>query len=57
MVSTPLLPKNVVFEGTLLGCIPMLKMEDWDLADHEKFPQLVLKKYLVKIYYEETRVM
>lgn len=34
----------------------MIKMEDWDLEDHEKFPQLSLDKYLAKIYYEETEV-
>lgn len=56
MVSTPLLLKKVVFEGMLLGPIPILKMEDWDLADHEKFLQLVSNKYLDKIYYEETEV-
>jgi len=32
-------------------------MEDWDLVDHEKLPHLETNKYLVKIYYEETRVM
>jgi len=34
----------------------MLKMNNWDLADHEKFLQVVLNKYLAKIYYEETKV-
>jgi len=57
MVSTPILPEKVVFEGVLLGIIPSLKLEDWDLVDQEKFPRLALNKYLVKIYYEETRVM
>jgi len=28
MVSTPLLPKNMPFEGNLLARIPYLKMED-----------------------------
>lgn len=55
-VSTPLLPKQVEFEGTTLAHIPMLKMEDWDLADHERFPHLVTNKYMTKCYYEETGV-
>lgn len=56
MVSTPLLPEKVMFEGTQLGHIPSLKMEDWDLEDHEKFPQLALNNYLVKIYYKDSEV-
>lgn len=31
----------------------MLKLEDWDLTDHEKFPRLAIHKYMTKIYYEE----
>ena len=31
-------------------------MEDWDLADHAKFPQFTTKKYMQRIYYEETSV-
>lgn len=45
-----------MIEGALLGHILTLKLEDWDLGDHEKFPQLAPNKYLSKIYYEETRV-
>lgn len=56
MVSTSLLPEKIPFEGTLLGCIPTLKMEDRDLVDHKKFPHLVTNKYLARIYYE-TRVI
>lgn len=56
MVSTPLLLEKVVFEGALLGHIPVLKIEDWDLEDHDKLPQMVSNKYLAKIYYEETGV-
>jgi len=26
-----------------LGWVPFLKMEDWDLADHEKFLHLVIE--------------
>lgn len=35
-------------------CIPLLKLEDWDIADHEKFPHLATNKYVTKIYYEEA---
>ena len=56
MVSTPLLPEKVEFEGTKLARIPILKIKDWDLTDHERFPHLVTSKYMTKIYYEETRV-
>lgn len=55
-VSTPLLPKQVEFEGTPLVHIPILKMEGWDLVDHEWFLHLATSKYMTKIYYEETRV-
>lgn len=54
--STPLLLEKVVFEGVLLGCLPSLKLEDWDLVDHKKFPHHALNKYLAKIYYEENWV-
>lgn len=55
--STLLLPEKVPFEGALLGHIPALKMEDWDLVDNEKFLHLATNKYLAKIYYEGTGVM
>lgn len=55
MVFMPLLPK-VVFECMLLAHISVLKMEDWDLIDHEKFPHLATNKYMTNVYYEETRV-
>lgn len=39
-LQIPLLPNDVIFECTHLGQVPSLKFEDWDLADHEKFPHL-----------------
>lgn len=57
MVSTPLLVEIVLFEGQLLAWIQNLKMEDWDLGDHDNFPQLVPSKYLKKVYYEESYIM
>lgn len=55
-VSTPLLPEQVPFGGPQLAWIPLLKMEDWDLADHAKFPYLATDKYMWKVYYEEMGV-
>jgi len=46
----------VVFEGALLAHIPVLKLKDLDVVDHEKLPHLATNKYMTKIYYEETRV-
>ena len=39
-LQTPLLPDGIVFEGTHLGCVPTMKLEDWNLADNEKFLHL-----------------
>ena len=56
MVSTPLLLKELVFEGMLLARILVLKLEDWYLVDHERVPHLATNKYMTKIYYEKTQV-
>ena len=37
-LQTSLLPNEIIFDGPHLGRVPALKFEDWDLADHEKFP-------------------
>jgi len=39
-LQTPLLPNDIIFGGGNLGWVPVLKFEDWDLTDHEKFPHL-----------------
>ena len=39
-LETPLLPDGIIFEGSVLGCVPMMKFEDWDLVDSKKFPHL-----------------
>lgn len=39
-LKTPLLPNGILFEGSVLGCVPTMKFEDWDLVDNEKFPHL-----------------
>lgn len=45
-LQTPLLPDNIVFEGPHLGQVPILKFEYWDLADHEKFLNLVTEQLM-----------
>jgi len=44
MISTPLLPEQVEFEGPPLVHVPVLKMEDWELVDHERFLHLATSK-------------
>jgi len=46
--ETLLLPDDIMFEGTHLGHVPNMKFEDWDLADHEKFPHLEAKNLMKK---------
>ncbi len=47
-LQNPLLPDDIVFEGAQLGWVPVLKFEDWDFADHEKFPYLVNMKLILQ---------
>lgn len=56
IISTSLLPEQVPFEGSWIVCFPLLRMEDWDLTDHTKFPYLAMDKYMKRVYYEETCV-
>lgn len=37
-LQTSLLPDEILLEYSILGCVPMIKFEDWDLADGENFP-------------------
>ena len=46
LLNTPLLPENLTFEGPHLALISHLKLEDWDLADHEKFPHLTTEQLM-----------
>lgn len=39
-LQTLLLLDGIKFEGLLVGCVPTLKFEDWDLVDSKKFPHL-----------------
>ena len=42
-LQTPLLPNEITFDGPRLAQVPMLELEDWDLADHEKFSHLSIE--------------
>ena len=56
LLNTPLLPENITFEGSHLARIPHLKLEDWDLVDHERFPHLEIDNYMKRIFYKESGV-
>ena len=45
-LDTPLLLDEIVFERPHLGRVPLLNLEDWDLADHEKFLHLAKKQLI-----------
>lgn len=40
IVAMPLLPEQVPFEDPQVAWVPLLKMEDRDLANDTKFPHL-----------------
>lgn len=56
LLKMPLLPQSITYEGPRLVWIPHLKMEDWDLVDHERFPHLATKNYMKQVYYKEFGV-
>jgi len=56
IIHTPLLPEKITFEGMCLAHVPLLKMEDWDLADHESFPHLTIENYMRRVYYKDSGV-
>ena len=39
-----------------MGQVPLLKLEDWDLADHEKFPHFVREQLMCHIIDTTTRM-
>ena len=39
-LQTSLVLNDIIFYGTHLGQVPVLKFDDWDLVDYEKFPHL-----------------
>ena len=45
-LETPLLLDEIVFDGSCLAWVSLLKLEVLDLADHEKFPHLVIEQLM-----------
>lgn len=54
--QTPLLPDVIAFHGPHLARVPILKLEYWDLADHENFPHLVTEQLMCYIIDTNTRM-
>lgn len=48
-LQTPLLLDEIVLEGACLGWVPLLKLEDWDLANDDKFPHLAIEQLMCRI--------
>jgi len=56
LIHTPLFPKHINFEGLHLALVPLLKIEDWDLAKHERFPHLTIENYMRHVHYPDSGV-
>lgn len=56
LIHTPLLWGEITFEALNLPRFPLLKIEDWDLVDHEQFPHLVNENYMRRVYYQDSGV-
>lgn len=55
-LHTPLLPNEIVFEGPCLGWFPLLKLEDWDLVDIDKFPHLATYQLMHHVVHTTTEM-
>ncbi|CAA3018923.1 Hypothetical predicted protein [Olea europaea subsp. europaea] len=55
-LQTPLLLEEIVFDDPHLARVPILKLEDWDLVDHEKFLHLVTEELMHHIIDTNTRM-
>lgn len=55
-LQTPLLLDKIIFDSSHLARMPLLKLEDWDLADHEKFPHLATKQVMCRIIDTNTGI-
>jgi len=49
-LQASILPDDIRFEGLLLGHVPSLKFEYWDLADCDKFPELAEDMLLPQVW-------
>lgn len=56
LCNTPLLLENITFEGPHFVWILHLKLEDWDLVDHELFTHLDTNTYMKRVFYKESGV-
>ena len=45
-LQTLFLLDGILFEGSVLGRMPMMKFEYWDLTDSEKFPHLETERFI-----------
>lgn len=52
LLNTPLLLKNITSEVLHLARIPHLKLEDWDLVDHERFLHLETENNMKRVFYK-----
>lgn len=48
-LQTPLLPNEIFFDGLHLARVLLLKLEDWDLANHKNFPHLETEQLMRRI--------
>jgi len=53
---TLFLPYKIIFEGLHLDRAPHLKLEDWDLADMENFPHLMIDQLMHHVFYKDSGV-
>jgi len=57
IIHTPMLPETITFDGLHLAWVPLSKMEDWDLADCERFPHIATENYMKQLYYKDSSVI
>jgi len=55
-LNTPLLLENITFEGPRLAQLSHLKLEYWDLTDHERFRHLATNTFMKRVFYKESGV-
>ena len=46
-----------MFEGLCLVRMPHLKLEDWDLANTERFPHLATDNFMQRVFYKDSGVI
>lgn len=56
MLNKPMLLKKIMFEGSRMARVPLLKLEDWDLVDTEWFPHLATNNFMQRVFYRDSDV-